>query len=125
MKRLSFLILMMSFLGLCACGPMKSQAQVPTVNGILTKYVNALGGRAAISDLTTRTSKGTLELVGQAEQGTASSFAKAPNKYLSVISLPKYGEVRRGFDGSKGWVKGTGNPTEDLAGEAEVHGWLA
>jgi zinc protease len=121
LKRLTVLALAACLFALSACGPTKSQAEVPTVNTILVKYVNALGGRAAISDLTTRTSKGTLELVGQTEQGTAASYSKAPNKYLSVITVPTYGEIRRGYDGHAGWIKDRQSPAEDLTGEELAH----
>lgn len=93
-------------LSLCVAGGGAAwpQTTTPTVNDILARYVTALGGRAAISRLTTRVSKGTLEVVGVEEKGTAESYAKAPNKYLSVITIPGYGEIRRVFDGLDGWL---------------------
>lgn len=119
MKKSSVFVLSLCLLHLCACGSSKSQAEVPTVNGILTKYVNALGGRAAISDLTTRTSSGTLELrVGSEQrQGTAASYAKAPNKYISIISIPNFGEIRRAFDGNIGWVRQSNAAPEVMSGQ--------
>ena len=85
--------------GFCAVtsGASKPQSTVPTVNDILARYVTALGGRAAISKISSRVSKGTFEIVGVEAQGTAESYAKAPNKYLSIITLPGYGEIRRCF----------------------------
>jgi hypothetical protein len=104
----------MMLCGFCAvaCGASKPQSTVPTVNDILARYVTALGGRAAISKISSRVSKGTFEIVGVEAQGTAESYAKAPNKYLSIITLPGYGEIRRCFDGQIGWLK---NPETGLA----------
>jgi zinc protease len=93
------------------------QAADPTVDEILSRYVTAIGGRAAISKHTTKTSKGTLEVVGVSTGGTAESWAKSPNKYLSIISIPEYGDIRRCFDGQSGWVSGPNTGIQPLAGQ--------
>lgn len=82
------------------------QTTNPSVDDILARYVTTLGGRAAISKHTSRTSKGTLEVVGVTTDGTVESYAKAPNKYLSIINIPDYGQIRRCYDGTTGWLSG-------------------
>jgi len=82
------------------------QSSTPSVDDILARYVTAIGGRAAISKHTSRTSKGTLEVVGVTTDGTVESYAKAPNKYLSIINIPDYGQIRRCYDGATGWLSG-------------------
>ena len=94
-----------------------AQAADPSVDEILARYVAALGGRAAISKHTTKISKGTLEVVGVTTDGTAESYAKAPNKYFSVINIPNYGEIRRSFDGQIGWISGPEAGVQPLAGQ--------
>ena len=94
-----------------------AQSANPSVDDILTRYVAALGGRAAISKHTSRISKGTLELVGVTLDGTAEAYSKAPNKYLSIINIPGYGEVRRCFDGQTGWISGPDSGIQPLAGQ--------
>src|SRR5579863_5513788 len=94
-----------------------TQAADPSVDDILARYVAALGGRVAISKHTTKISKGTLEVVGVTTDGTAESYAKAPNKYLSVINIPNYGEIRRSFDGLIGWISGPEAGVQPLAGQ--------
>jgi zinc protease len=89
----------------------------PSVDEILARYVTALGGRSAISKHTSRISKGTLELVGVTTGGTAESYSKAPSKYLSVINIPGYGEVRRCFDGQSGWTSGPDSGIQSLTGQ--------
>ena len=93
------------------------QAVDPTVDDILTRYIAAIGGRAAISKHTTKISKGTLEVVGVTTDGTAESYAKAPNKYISVINIPNYGEIRRCFDGQSGWISGPEVGVQSIAGQ--------
>src|SRR5580704_6475274 len=106
MKKSAIWILTLCGLCVVACGAAKPQAAAPNVNDILARYVSALGGRAAISKVTSRISKGTFEVEGKEEtRGTAESYAKAPNKYLSIITVPNYGEIRRCFDGQAGWIK--------------------
>jgi hypothetical protein len=94
-----------------------AQSANPSVDDILTRYVAALGGRAAISKHTTRISKGTLELVGVTTDGTAESYSKAPNRFLSIINIPGYGEVRRCFDGQLAWLSDPVKGIQPLAGQ--------
>jgi hypothetical protein len=116
-KRKTILALLLCSLTLVVWRATATQAADPSVDDILARYVTALGGRSAISKFTTRTSKGTLELVGVTTDGTAESYARAPNKYLSIINIPGYGEIRRGFDGQAGWVSGPDTGIQSLAGQ--------
>jgi zinc protease len=105
LKKSAILILSLCGFFIVACGVAKPQTAQPNVNDIVARYVSALGGRAAISKVTTRISKGTFELEGLDTKGTAESYAKAPNKYMTIITIPGYGEVRTCFDGLVGWTK--------------------
>jgi zinc protease len=91
-----------------------TRAQTPTVNSVLNHYVTALGGRDAIQRMKTRIAKGTIEVTGVDGAGSAEAYAKAPNKYATVIRfaskkaadgtpIPGY-ESMHGFDGTSGWV---------------------
>ncbi|HUK30801.1 MAG TPA: hypothetical protein VLV89_06780, partial [Candidatus Acidoferrum sp.] len=102
-----------------------TRAQTPTVNSILEHYVNALGGRDAIQRMKTRIAKGTIEVTGVPAVGSAEAYAKAPNKYATVIQFPSMKqadttipgfETRRGFDGTSGWVSDP-NGLRDVTGE--------
>lgn len=93
-----------------------TRAQTPTVASILDHYVTALGGRDVIQRMTTRVAKGTIEVSTLPEVGTAEAYAKAPNKYATVVQFPKIGESKRGFDGTSGWVSDPGG-LRDIAGE--------
>jgi hypothetical protein len=78
----------------------------PPVDQILEKYIQARGGATIIQSRTSRVSKGSIELQnmgGPLVRGTIEFYAKAPNKRLSVIDLPGFGQVREGFDGTLGW----------------------
>jgi len=80
---------------------------MPTVDQILDKYVQAIGGEAALGKLTTRVTKGTLEELVRGITGSIEVYAQAPNK-LALISRAqtKTGlafDIAHGFDGASGW----------------------
>jgi zinc protease len=116
-KRAAILMLSLGLLFVAASFNFEAQTSTPTVNDILAKYVAAIGGRAAISKMTTRVSKGTLQIIGVQEWGTAESYAKAPNKYCSIITIPGGGEIRRGFDGHTAWLQSPDIGIAELSGQ--------
>jgi hypothetical protein len=77
-------------------------ADLPTVDQVLDKYVTALGGRAAFEKLTSRVSKGTVEIPDASISGTIEVSEKAPDKSLTVISLQGM-VMREGADTSGAW----------------------
>jgi Photosynthetic reaction centre cytochrome C subunit len=90
---------------------------LPTVDQVLDRYYQALGGRAAAQKITTRVIKlswlrpklvngGTpnAAMIARGETWAMEIFQKAPNKYLAVITSPN-GIIYQGFNGTTGWVK--------------------
>jgi hypothetical protein len=96
--------------------PPKADAAMPTVDQVLDKYVQALGGKAAIEKLTSREGKGTFEIPAFGATGTVETFEKAPNKKAMVIDIPGFGTVRQGFDGTAGWAVDPQNGLRDQTG---------
>ncbi|HSS22145.1 MAG TPA: c-type cytochrome [Pyrinomonadaceae bacterium] len=74
----------------------------PTADQILAKYVEALGGSAAIEKIKTRTMKGSL-LVSNGATWSYEAYQTAPDKLYMVLNTPKMGVIQRGFDGQMGW----------------------
>ncbi|HYE15433.1 MAG TPA: S41 family peptidase [Pyrinomonadaceae bacterium] len=103
----------------------------PEVERILARYVEAIGGRAAIEAVKSRASKGTFEgsFSGIAVAGTVEIAEKAPNKSVAVISLAGFGEVRRGFTGEYGYEQTAlvgfreieGHELEDMRLSSDLH----
>lgn len=91
-------------------------AALPTVDQILDKYVQAMGGKAAIEKLTSRVSKGTFEIAAFGATGSAEIFEKAPNKTASVINVAGFGVVQEGFDGKSGWAVDPQNGMREKSG---------
>lgn len=85
--------------------PKPATAALPSVDQILDKYVQALGGKAALEKQTSRFSKGTFEIPAMGANGTFQSFEKAPNLSATVVEIPGFGAINSVFDGKNGWSK--------------------
>ncbi len=89
----------------------------PSVDQVLDKYVQAVGGKAAIEKLTSRVSKGTLEAPDQGVSGSIEIYAKAPNKTATVVDVPGFGQFRQGFDGTGGWADNPQTGVREMSGQ--------
>jgi hypothetical protein len=87
---------------------------VPTVDQIIDRYVEAIGGEAAHRKLTSRVTKGTVIMAGmQNLTGTTEAYEKAPNKSAVVLNIPGLGSGGEGYDGSIGW-------SQEMSGEVRL-----
>jgi len=73
-----------------------------TVDQILDKYIQAVGGQAAIEKLTTRVMKGEYSVPGKGYKRPVEVYQKAPDKYVTIIHSDEK-NVGNGFDGKIGW----------------------
>jgi hypothetical protein len=78
-------------------------ATLPSLETVLQKYVDAIGGQEALAKVTTRVTKGKVDLVGVSRGGPVESYMKAPNKSLTVMDVHPIGVTKEGFDGHSGW----------------------
>jgi tetratricopeptide (TPR) repeat protein len=78
---------------------------LPTVDELLAKYVEAIGGAAAIKSKTSRVIKGTLDVVGKMRGGSFESYEQAPNKRVTVTNTQPLGLERVGYNGHTGWSR--------------------
>ena len=85
----------------------------PSVDQILNRYVEAIGGRAAWKKLTSRVATGTIDVPDMQISGTVEFHEKAPNRLLRVIIL-NGAAFRQGFDGTTAW---TDDPQDGLRNE--------
>jgi hypothetical protein len=132
MARPSRLIMILSITAslpvlLCAAGKsgVAPQAQgasaTPNVDEILSKYIQAIGGKAALEKVTTRVMKGTLVLppsgdTGSIVPGTIEIDMKAPNKRVVISNVPGNGIDQRGYNGTAGWYVDPDEGPKDLTG---------
>jgi zinc protease len=76
---------------------------MPSVDQILDKYVQALGGKAAIEKQTSTVATGTFELPAMSMSGPLEVYSKAPNKNAVIINIGGFGLVQSGFNGTVAW----------------------
>jgi len=96
-------------------GAPATAASLPTVDQVLNRYVQAIGGRDAWSKLHSRTSLGTIQMPSMHLTGTVMIHEKAPNKVLLVVILAGQ-TYRQGYDGSVGWSDDPENGTKEKSG---------
>lgn len=83
----------------------KTSTAEPTVDQILDKYEQAIGGRQAVEKITSRVTKGTFEIAAMGLKATMETYAKAPNKSLAIQNFSGVGEAREGYDGKIAWAQ--------------------
>lgn len=76
-----------------------------TVDELLARYVEALGGAKAINAITSRVMKGTVDIAGQSRGGSFESYIQAPNKSMSVMEAYPIGRVKAVYNGRSGWTQ--------------------
>ncbi len=89
-------------------------ANLPGADQLLEKYVQAIGGSAALEKITSRVEQGKLSSP-DGSQFPIEVYAKAPNMRLSVMHTPR-GENVTAYDGQGGWMAAMGRPARQLAG---------
>ena len=91
MKRIMTVILLSLALSVAAFAQEakpKPAEGMPSADQIIEKYVQAMGGKAALEKLNSRTTKASFEIPSMGAGGTVETFAKAPNKSLAIITVP-------------------------------------
>jgi outer membrane lipoprotein-sorting protein len=96
--------------------PAQPAADLPTVDQVLAKAIEATGGKAAEEKITSRVAKGTIEVVTFGVSGPVEIYAKAPNKMFTRSTFEGYGEVVQGYDGKSAWMKTPDAGIRELSG---------
>jgi len=85
----------------------------PSADQLLEKYVQALGGAAAVDKITSRVAKGTIE-VGD-KSFPIELYSKDPEKRISFTHMPE-GDNVTAFNGQEGWLGTVGRPMREIHG---------
>jgi CubicO group peptidase (beta-lactamase class C family) len=129
MRKKLFLSFLICLLALTASGqnrplPPPLPPPLPTIDQVLERYVQAIGGEAAWRKLTTRVSKGTLETQDGKLQCSLEVMAQAPNRQLIRIEGETANGVAfgslNGFDGATGWKFDLANDEFSASSRAEA-----
>jgi tetratricopeptide (TPR) repeat protein len=85
----------------------ENSGSLPTIDEVLARYVEAMGGEKAIRAVTTRLTKGTVDVAGVSRGGSFETYQTAPNKAYTVIDAYPFGTIKTGYNGRIGWVWNT------------------
>jgi len=97
--------------------PEANAASAATADQIIDKYIQAVGGAAALQKVTSRSEKGSINAGGR--QTPIEILAKAPDKRISMMHTPN-GDSITAYDGHNGWLGNPGGrPPRDM-GPAEA-----
>ncbi|HJQ70398.1 MAG TPA: hypothetical protein VKA70_15580 [Blastocatellia bacterium] len=102
---------------------------LPTADQIIEKYVQAMGGKAAMEKLNSRVTKGSFDIPAMGAGGTLEIYEKAPNKTIAIITIPGFGVIREAYDGKVAWSEDPATGMREKSGieladarlEAEFH----
>ncbi|MDT4897330.1 MAG: photosynthetic reaction center cytochrome c subunit [Acidobacteriota bacterium] len=90
---------------------------LPTVDQVLAKYTQAIGGEAAFKKLTSRVMKGS-QISADGNAMPIESYQVAPNK-LATVMTGKQGAMMTGYNGTVGWQKGPRGQRQMSGGQLE------
>jgi hypothetical protein len=93
-------------------GARGNQPPPPPVDDVVNKYLDALGGQAAVAKVTSRVITGTV--TNRMKQSMAFTIEEKGDKFHEAIALSP-APMAVGFDGAVGWVQ-NGDRTSDLTG---------
>jgi photosynthetic reaction center cytochrome c subunit len=82
--------------------PGEGKQALPAADQLLDKYLEALGGAAALQKISSRVQKGTLTAFG-GQHFPVEVYSKAPGKRISIMHL-QTGDSVTAFDGKQGWL---------------------
>ena len=102
--------------------PAQAAAPQPTLDQVLDKYVQALGGKAAIEKITSRVMTGSIEAPASGDNGsivpgTIEIDQKAPNLRATSFSFPGNGGDQSGFNGKAGWYVDPDEGPKDMSAD--------
>jgi photosynthetic reaction center cytochrome c subunit len=93
-------------------------ADMPSGAPVLAKYVEALGGAAALGKVNSRVEKGKA-LTPDGPGMPITIYTQAPDKRVSVMHTPK-GDSVTAYNGQGGWLSFPGRPLREMSGEDQM-----
>ena len=89
----------------------ESSASLPSLDEVLARYVEAMGGEKAITAVTSRVIKGTVDITGLSHGGTYESYQEPPNKFYLLVQAYPFGIAKSGYNGRVAWTSSNATTT--------------
>lgn len=77
--------------------------QLPPARQVIDRYVEAIGGREAISRQKFRSIETEMSMPAMGMTMTVKTLMAAPNRMITSAEMPGAGTLRSGYDGAVGW----------------------
>jgi outer membrane lipoprotein-sorting protein len=125
-KRFAIVIVFIACSGLAIA---QADSALPAVDFVLDRFVQALGGHAALENVTSMTFRGALTILELKTTGRTTEYFKYPNHFAFIAEVPGYGTVRTVYDGKTAWnadpksgvAEISGPQLSDLRRRADIH----
>jgi photosynthetic reaction center cytochrome c subunit len=92
-----------------------TSSALPSAQEIIEKYIQALGGDAAIQKIETRVDTGSLDIASRNMHSKIETYRKSPQNFLTIVHTPR-GDTSQGYNGTIGWQQ-RGGEVEELSGD--------
>lgn len=97
----------------------EGRTDLPSADDVLEKYIHAIGGAAAIQNVSSRVESGTVSF-GVGPAFPIEIFSKSPSRQATIMHLPA-GDGSTIFDSQNGWFRSAGGPFRDMP-QADIEG---
>jgi hypothetical protein len=95
-----------------------SPAEMPSGDPVLAKYIQAIGGQAALAKVSSRVETGKA-LMPEGPAVPVSIYTQAPDKRVSVMHTPK-GDSVTAYNGQGGWLSFPGRPLREMSASDQL-----
>jgi hypothetical protein len=94
----------------------QADEKLPAAEEVFARYLQAVGGEAALGKFKSRVTRGSIELAPMGVKGTYEVSQKAPDKSVTTMNLTGLGTLQQGYDGGVGWAKDPFTGLRELKG---------
>ncbi|HUU84508.1 MAG TPA: hypothetical protein VM243_13490 [Phycisphaerae bacterium] len=84
-------------------GTVRAEDELPSAEQVMAKYIEAIGGEAALGKLHNRLTKGVFEGAGLASPMTFTAYTAEPAKRHVLMESESTGRIEEGTDGTVAW----------------------
>lgn len=88
----------------------------PSAERIIDRWIEAVGGRAALGKIQSREAKGSIDLTAVGLRADLVYLGQAPNQRLIEFTLGEFGKGGEGYDGQTAWAATPGGPVSTRSG---------
>jgi photosynthetic reaction center cytochrome c subunit len=97
----------------------EGRTDLPSAGDVIDKYIQAVGGAAAVQNVSSRVESGTVSF-GVGPALPIEIFSKSPSRQAMIVHLPA-GDSSTVFDSQSGWSKSPAGPVRGMP-QADIEG---